>query len=120
MRFILTFAAMVVLANVFGRLLAEPDKPRSQPTSNVSLYNGLGKHTRVVATSKPEAQKFFPPGAELSCTRSITMRRIAPFSGPRNSIPSARWPTGEFLSAWARTITTRFSRRKKRRLPGRR
>jgi hypothetical protein len=26
------------------------------------LYNGLGKHTRPVATSNPEAQKFFDQG----------------------------------------------------------
>ena len=43
-----------------------------------------------------------------------------PFDGPRNSIPIARWPTGGFLSAWARTTTTPSSRRKRRRLPGRR
>jgi tetratricopeptide (TPR) repeat protein len=62
MRFILTAAAMFVLANVPGRLLAEPAKPGSQPTSKVTLYNGLGKHTRPVATSNPEAQKFFDQG----------------------------------------------------------
>ena len=62
MRFILTAAAMLVLANVPGRLLAEPAKPGSQPTSKVTLYKGLGKHTRPVATSNPEAQKFFDQG----------------------------------------------------------
>jgi tetratricopeptide (TPR) repeat protein len=62
MRFILTSAAMLVLANVPGRLLAEPAKPGSQPTSKVTLYKGLGKHTRPVATSNPEAQKFFDQG----------------------------------------------------------
>jgi tetratricopeptide (TPR) repeat protein len=59
MRFILTSAAMLVLANVHGGLLA---KPASEPTSNVALYNGLGKHARSVATSNPEAQKFFDQG----------------------------------------------------------
>jgi tetratricopeptide (TPR) repeat protein len=62
MRFILTSAAMLVLANVPGRLPAEPPKPGSQPTSKVTLYKGLGKHTRPVATANPEAQKFFDQG----------------------------------------------------------
>lgn len=61
MRFILT-AAMLVLANLAGDLPAQPDKPPSQPTSQVALYKGLGKHTRPVATSNPEAQKFFDQG----------------------------------------------------------
>lgn len=62
MRFILTSAAMLVLANVPGRLLAEPAKPGSQPTPKVTLYKGLGEHTRPVATSNPEARKFFDQG----------------------------------------------------------
>src|SRR5262249_44371640 len=62
MRFILMSAAMLVVANVPGRLLAEPAKPGSQPTSKVTLYNGLGKHTRPVATSNPEVQQFFDQG----------------------------------------------------------
>jgi tetratricopeptide (TPR) repeat protein len=62
MRAILTCAAMLVLANVPGRLLAQPAKPGSQPTPKVTLYKGLGKHTRPVATSNPEAQKFFDQG----------------------------------------------------------
>src|SRR5262245_30145540 len=62
MRFILTCAAMLVLANVFGPLLAESANPGDDPTSKVTLYNGLGKHTRPVATWNPEAQKFFDQG----------------------------------------------------------
>src|SRR5262245_3930856 len=62
MRFILTTAAMLVLANVPGRLPAEPAKPASQPPSKVTLYKGLGKHTRPVATSNREAQEFFDQG----------------------------------------------------------
>jgi tetratricopeptide (TPR) repeat protein len=63
MRFILT-AAMLVLANVAGGLTAEPGKLalELQPTSNVTLYKGLGKHTRPVATSNPQAQKYFDQG----------------------------------------------------------
>jgi tetratricopeptide (TPR) repeat protein len=61
-RFILKSAAMLVLASVPGRLPAEPARPGSQPPSMVALYNGLGKHTRPVATSNPEAQKFFDQG----------------------------------------------------------
>src|SRR5437868_2312392 len=62
MRFILTAAAMLVLASVAGHLLAEPDQPGSQPTPRVTLYKGLGKHTRRVATVNPEAQRFFDQG----------------------------------------------------------
>ena len=61
-RFILTSAALLFLAIVPGRLLAEPAKPGSQPTSKVTLYKGLGKHTRPVATSNPEVQRFFDQG----------------------------------------------------------
>ena len=61
-RFLLTCAAMLVLANLPARLLAEPAEPGSQPTPKVTLYKGLGKHTRPVATSKSEAQKFFDQG----------------------------------------------------------
>ncbi len=62
MRLILVSAAMVVLASVAGRLPAEPDKPGSQPAPKVTLYKGLGKHTRPVATSNPEAQTYFDQG----------------------------------------------------------
>jgi tetratricopeptide (TPR) repeat protein len=62
MRFILACPAMLVLAIIPGRLLAEPAEPVSQPTSKVTLYKGLGTHTRPVATSNPEAQKFFDQG----------------------------------------------------------
>ena len=62
MRFILTCAVMLVFANVSGRLLAEPAKPGSRPTPKVTLYKGLGNHTRPVATSNPEAQRFFDQG----------------------------------------------------------
>src|SRR5262245_12668256 len=62
MRFILTIAAMLVLAGVPGRLLAEPAEPGSRPASAVPLYEGLGKHVRPVATANPQAQKFFDQG----------------------------------------------------------
>ena len=58
-RFLLTGAAMLVLANLPARLPAEPG---SRPTPKVTLYKGLGKHTRPVATSNTEAQKFFDQG----------------------------------------------------------
>src|SRR6516165_8130613 len=61
-RFLQACAAMLVLANAPDLLAAEPAKPGSQPTFKVTLYNGLGKHTRPVATSNPEAQKFFDQG----------------------------------------------------------
>src|SRR5262249_13999811 len=65
MRFILTCAAMLALANVPGRLLAEPAKPGSQPPSKVTLYKGLGRHTPPGATSNPEAQEIFDQGLSL-------------------------------------------------------
>jgi tetratricopeptide (TPR) repeat protein len=62
MRIILTFAAMLVLASAPGRLSAKAAKPWGQPPSKVTLYKGLGKHTRTVATSNPEVQRFFDQG----------------------------------------------------------
>jgi tetratricopeptide (TPR) repeat protein len=62
MRFILTSAALLALANIPGRLPAEPPKPAVPAALQVSLYQGLGKHTRPVATSNLEAQKFFDQG----------------------------------------------------------
>ena len=59
---VFTSAAMLVLAIVPGRLPAEPAKSESQPAAKVTLYEGLGKHTRPVATSNKEAQKFFDQG----------------------------------------------------------
>lgn len=65
MRFVLTGAAALLLANAFsGRLLAEPNKLALEipPTTNVTLYKGLGKHTRTVETANPQAQKYFDQG----------------------------------------------------------
>jgi tetratricopeptide (TPR) repeat protein len=61
MRFILTSAAML-LAIVSAPLLAEPPRNGSESPPNIRLYEGLGKHTRPVATSNAEAQKFFNQG----------------------------------------------------------
>lgn len=62
MRFMLTAATLLALTIVSARLLAEPPKDGSQSPPKVALYEGLGKHTRQVATSNPEAQKFFDQG----------------------------------------------------------
>jgi tetratricopeptide (TPR) repeat protein len=61
-QFLLTSAAMVVLANAPSLFANEPAKPKMQPTLKVTLYNGLGKYTRPVATSNAEARKFFDQG----------------------------------------------------------
>jgi tetratricopeptide (TPR) repeat protein len=53
---------MLVLAAIPGRPPVEAGEPGGQPTSKVTLYSGLGSHTRRVATSNPEAQQFFDQG----------------------------------------------------------
>ena len=61
MRITLTILATIVVAIGSSGLPAKPTKPGSEPTS-VPLYNGLGKHSRPVAKSNAEAQKFFDQG----------------------------------------------------------
>src|SRR5262245_43383293 len=55
---VLSAAVAVGLSSV----LAEPTKPESPSQSKVIQYTGLGEHTRSVATSSPEAQKYFDQG----------------------------------------------------------
>jgi tetratricopeptide (TPR) repeat protein len=43
-------------------VLGEPTKPEGASKSKVIQYTGLGEHTRSVATSSPEAQKYFDQG----------------------------------------------------------
>jgi tetratricopeptide (TPR) repeat protein len=43
-------------------VLGEPTRQEGASKSTVILYTGLGKHTRSVATSSPEAQKYFDQG----------------------------------------------------------
>jgi tetratricopeptide (TPR) repeat protein len=43
-------------------VLGEPTRPEGASTSKVMRYTGLGEHTRSVATSSPEAQKYFDQG----------------------------------------------------------
>lgn len=62
MRCVLTSAVVLVFAHFPGHLLAEPATPGNQPTPRVTVYSGLGKHTRLIATSNLEAQKFFDQG----------------------------------------------------------
>jgi tetratricopeptide (TPR) repeat protein len=50
------FLALVVV--VAGRLAGAPEKPTTEPKT----FEGLGKHTRKIATANPEAQKFFDQG----------------------------------------------------------
>ncbi len=51
---------VAILALVPGRSAGEPEKPAGQP--NVKAFEGLGKHTRAIATKNAEAQKFFDQG----------------------------------------------------------
>ncbi len=43
-------------------VLGEPTRPEGASKSKVIQYTGLGEHTRSVATSSPEAQKYFDQG----------------------------------------------------------
>ena len=43
-------------------VLGEPTSPEDASKSKVIQYVGLGAHTRSVATSSPEAQKYFDQG----------------------------------------------------------
>ncbi len=56
------FLAAIVL-NLPARSNGEqPDTAADSPRIEVKLFEGLGKHTRSVATSNPDAQKFFDQG----------------------------------------------------------
>ena len=52
-----TLPSLLALATVAALCPAEPPQ-----TSAVPLFEGLGKYTRAVATSKPDAQKYFDQG----------------------------------------------------------
>src|SRR5262245_15450902 len=43
-------------------VLGEPTGPEGASKSEVIRYTGLGAHTRSVATSSPDAQKYFDQG----------------------------------------------------------
>src|SRR5262245_18510595 len=59
--FRLAFAlALVVAPEIFLR-----GADASAPRSEVPLFQGMGKHTRVVATKSPDAQKYFDQGLNL-------------------------------------------------------
>src|SRR5262245_26015752 len=59
-RMLIALVAAVVVGP--GLLAAEPTKIESPSKSKVIQYAGLGVHTRSVATSSPEAQKYFDQG----------------------------------------------------------
>ncbi|HEV3436844.1 MAG TPA: hypothetical protein VG122_05770, partial [Gemmata sp.] len=52
-----TLASLLALATVAALCPAEPPQKSAVP-----LFEGLGKYTRMVATSKPNAQKYFDQG----------------------------------------------------------
>lgn len=45
-----------------GQLVGEPGKGGALPEPATKLFDGLGNHFRPVATSRPEAQKYFDQG----------------------------------------------------------
>jgi tetratricopeptide (TPR) repeat protein len=59
---VMLIALSAAVAVVASSVLTEPTKTESPSKSKVILYTGLGKHTRPVATSNPEAQKYFDQG----------------------------------------------------------
>src|SRR5262245_2079167 len=64
MRFtsILVVMFLAACALIPSRAPAEPEKPANQPKAKATHFEGLGMHTRTVATNNPEAQKFFNQG----------------------------------------------------------
>src|SRR5262245_21582671 len=58
----LLIALSAAVAVGLSTVLAEPAKTESPSRPKVIRYTGLGKHTRSVATSSPEAQKYFDQG----------------------------------------------------------
>lgn len=52
-----TLAPLVALATIAALCPAEPPQKPAVP-----LFDGLGKHTRKIATSKPDSQKYFDQG----------------------------------------------------------
>src|SRR5262245_59647744 len=63
LRNILLLIALSAAGAVAASLvLAEPTKTESPSKSKVIQYTCLGQHTRSVATSSPEAQKYFDQG----------------------------------------------------------
>jgi tetratricopeptide (TPR) repeat protein len=59
------FAAVIAVVAAPGRSLARPITPPETDKSRTTLFEGLGTHTRQVATSNPEAQKFFDQGLKF-------------------------------------------------------
>jgi tetratricopeptide (TPR) repeat protein len=55
-------ALSAAVAIVASYVLAEPTTIESPSKSTVLQYTGLGEHRRLVATSSPEAQKYFDQG----------------------------------------------------------
>jgi hypothetical protein len=63
MRFLSLSAALLLAALVLVPTRSageQPDKPAVQPKA--TAFDGLGKHTRKVATKNPDAQKYFDQG----------------------------------------------------------
>jgi tetratricopeptide (TPR) repeat protein len=59
---LMLIALSAAVAVGLNSVLAEPTKTEIPSKSQVIQYTGLGKHTRSVATSSPEAQKYFDQG----------------------------------------------------------
>lgn len=53
---------VMMVFHLSARLPADPVEGRPAPVKEVPLFEGLGKHTRPVTTSKPEVQRYFDQG----------------------------------------------------------
>jgi tetratricopeptide (TPR) repeat protein len=60
--FLMWIALSAAVAAGPSSVLGEPTRPEGAPKSKVIQYTGIGVHTRSVATSSPEAQKYFDQG----------------------------------------------------------
>src|SRR5262249_51012807 len=59
---LMLIALSAAVAVGLSLVLGEPTRPDDASRPKVIQYTGLGKHTRSVATSSPEAQKYFDQG----------------------------------------------------------
>ena len=61
----LELAVRTTLSTLFAvavMLIGRAEEPTRTAVPTVPLFEGLGKHTRKVATAKPDAQRYFDQG----------------------------------------------------------
>ena len=86
----IVLSSLFALAAVAAIGLAEPPAQPAKPA--VPVFDGLGKHTRAVATAKPEAQKYFDDKMAFTTGPWSSRTRSSSFKWPRTRLPTG---TGE-------------------------